>query len=113
MLVDCGNALFLREHRVRHDDSFAPQDDLPAVRLMDAGQRFDKGGFARAVFPDEGVNLPGLQIKMYVVKGLNAGKYLGDALHFEDVLRFRPMVGYRLLRHRLPPFAVGFYSIDG
>ena len=52
---------------------------------MHARQRFDKGGFARAIFTHQRVDFARLQVELYVVQRLYARKYLGDILNLQNV----------------------------
>ena len=59
--------------------------DLAGVAARRVGPRehIHQGGLASPVFADEGVNLAGLHLKIYVVQRLDARKFLGDGSHFQ------------------------------
>ena len=59
--------------------------DAAAVFFVDAVEHLHQGGFPRAVFPDQRVNLPRVYGKVYVVEGVDAGKILVDMLHLDQV----------------------------
>ena len=61
--------------------------DLARFRLVQAEQDAHQRGFAGAVFPQQGVDLPLPQLKGDVVVGLDAGELLGDVKHFDHILR--------------------------
>ena len=108
VLIDGSHAVFLRDDGIAHHHLFAIQDDLAAIRLVYAGQRLDKGGFARAVFADQGMNFPRAQVKLHVVQRLDAGENLGDVPHFQKIFRHggAPKHGFSIL-------LIKFYRILG
>ena len=85
MLIDRSDAVFLGDNGIGHDHPFAVQNDFAAVRLMYARQRFDKGGFARAVFAHQRMDFARLQVELHVIQRLYARKYLGDVLNLQNV----------------------------
>ena len=58
--------------------------------LVDAGQQLDEGGFARAVFSHQAVDLSGVQLEIDVAQGIDAVERLADV--------------FRLQQHGGPPF---------
>ena len=87
VLVDGRDAVLLGDDGIAHDHLLALQDDLAAVRLMHARQGLDEGGFARAVFAHQRVNLARLQVEAHLVQGLHTGKDLRNVIELEYVLR--------------------------
>ena len=53
--------------------------DRARVRLVDAGQDLDQGALARAVLPDQRVDLAGPQVERHVGQGLGRRERLGHA----------------------------------
>jgi hypothetical protein len=45
---------------------------------MDPADDLDQGGFSGAVFPDQGMNLPGANIKIDIFKHRNTAEGFGD-----------------------------------
>ena len=62
--------------------------DLSRLRLVQAEEYAHKGGFPRAVLPQESVDLTLAELKGNVVVGDNARKFLRDVKHLDDVFRF-------------------------
>src|SRR2546428_2663489 len=60
------------------------QADRAAVWLIDAGQDFDQGALAGAVFTDQGVDLGGEQRQRNVVESLGSVETFGDAAELGD-----------------------------
>ena len=60
--------------------------DLAGVAPGGVGARkhVHQGGFARSVLADQGVDFPGLHPQIHVIQGFDAGKFLGDGLHFQN-----------------------------
>ena len=58
--------------------------DAAAVLFMHAGEHLDQGGFARAVFAHQGVNLAPAQGEIHVVQRLRARKLLADSAHGQN-----------------------------
>ena len=52
--------------------------DGAGFRLIQAKQDAHQGGFPRAVFPQQGVYLPLLELQGNIVVCLDAGEFLGD-----------------------------------
>src|ERR1700736_260023 len=51
---------------------------------MHAGESLGQGRFARAVFADDGVNLPALEREVDVLDRRNAAEFLGRFAQFEN-----------------------------
>ena len=51
-----------------------------------AGQHVHQGGLSRAVFTDEGMDLAGFHLEVHVIQCLDAGEFLGDVFHLQNVL---------------------------
>ena len=64
----------------------AVEEDLAGVGLVDAGDHLDEGGLARAVLPDERVDLPVLQVEMHVVQRFHAREGLCDVRKLKDAV---------------------------
>jgi hypothetical protein len=56
----------------------AIEENTAGLRLKDAGDEVDEGAFARAVFPDEGVDFAGAYIEGDVGQGTDARKGATD-----------------------------------
>ena len=61
--------------------------DFALLRLVQAEQHAHQRGLARAVFPQQGVDLPPPQLERDVVVGDDTGELLGDVQHLNDVFR--------------------------
>ena len=68
-----------RGARIGDSRGRAVEDDLPLVGREDAVDHLDEGGFAGAVFPEQGVNLARLDAQVDVVVRAHAGKGFADA----------------------------------
>ena len=70
VLMDEGDALpligFGRPVRIGR----ALEQYLPAVRLVDAGERFDESGLSRAVFAEQRQDFAGKQVKRHIAQAL-------------------------------------------
>ena len=55
--------------------------DLAGLKVVDAGEALDQGGFSGAVLPHEGVNLPLAQGEVHIVQRLDAGEGHADSPH--------------------------------
>ena len=98
MLIDRRDPMLLSNQRVGHDDFFTVQDDLSAIRLVDARKRLDKGAFPRAIFSDDGMNLTLFQVKTHIIQSFDAGKNFGDVVHLQQIFRhLHPSPNQRLL----------------
>ncbi len=64
-------------------DLFPIEEKLAFVEWVDAGDSFDKGGFASAVFTHKSANFPFFQGEIDIVQGVDAGKRLVDAFCLE------------------------------
>ena len=63
-------------------DRNAVHEHLARVKLQDAAACLDRGGFARAVVPDEPVDFAGLDVQREVVHRLFVPVLLGQMLYF-------------------------------
>ena len=84
LLVDRRDAVALRLRRVADGDVLPGQQDLAAVRLVDAGHDLDQRRLAGAVLAEEGVDLAGIERQRHVLQRLGRAESLGDVAHFED-----------------------------
>ena len=73
-LVDDGDAERTGVRRSVEHDRLAVELHRPAVGLMDAGQRLDERALARAVLPNQRVDLAGAQLEGNVVQRLRRRK---------------------------------------
>ena len=64
-----------------------PSNMMVPASLVDARQTLDEGGFSRAVFAQQGVDLAGPQEEIHAVQRLHAGELDLYAPHFEYVFR--------------------------
>ena len=64
--------------------------NISPVRLINAGEHIHQGGLSRAIFPQQGQNLPLAQVQVHILVGRHAAEDLGNAPHFN---------GIGLLRH--------------
>jgi len=87
MLVHHADVQGVRVVRVADADDFAVLLDDAAVRLVKAEEHAHERRFASAVFTEQGVNLALAQLQRDVVVRLDAGEYLGDIQHFNDIFR--------------------------
>ncbi len=78
-------------------DLAAVEDDPALVRRDDAGQDLDQRRFSGAVLAEYGMNTPGRDGEVCVLKGAYAAVSLRHALHAEDR---RPLLAFR---HGLDP----------
>ena len=85
LLVDHADAQGLGRLRPVQLHLFPFIEDAAAVFFVDAVEHLHQGGFPRAVFPDQRVNLPRVYGKVYVVEGVDAGKVFVDMLHLDQV----------------------------
>ena len=60
--------------------------DNSLFRLVQAEQDAHQSGLARAVLAQKGVDLAALQLERHVIIGLDAGEFLGDVQHFDDII---------------------------
>ncbi len=77
-LVDRGDAGMLGLKRCVETDWRITQSNVTGVALMDAGKNLDEGALPRAVFADEGMDLPLAQVERGLIERKNAGKGLAD-----------------------------------
>jgi len=84
VLVDGGDAELGDVARPRDHDRLAVEDDLPGVRVVDAGDDLDQRRFACSVVADQGDDLAGKDLEVDAVEGLHGPEALGDVLQLED-----------------------------
>lgn len=85
LLVDDADTGGLGIARGVEADGLAVEQDLAgeAAVGVDAGEDFDQGGFAGAVFADEGVDFAGANIEGDAVERTHTGEFLDDVPGFE------------------------------
>ena len=66
----------------------AIEDHGARIERIGAGDNVDQGRLAGAILAEKYMDLAPPNIKVYVIKGDNAGKALGDARHGEQRLIF-------------------------
>ena len=71
-LIDDADAMLARDDRRTDDDRDAIELDLAGVRANDAREHFHQRRFARAVFPDDGMNVTATHGEVHAVYGDNA-----------------------------------------
>ena len=81
--------------------------DHAVVGLVDAGQDFHDGRFARAILADQGGNLTGIERELHIRQGAHAGKRFRDAGQAQHGLRDDRVCGHGINRERkgMPPDA--------
>ena len=102
VLVDGRDAVLLGDDGIAHDHLLALQDDLAAVRLMHARQGLDEGGFARAVFAHQRVDLARLQVEAHLVQCLHAREDFRDVIELKYVLRHGITSAFRVFDVEAP-----------
>ena len=65
--------------------------DNTLFRLVQAEQHTHQGGFAGAVFAQQGMDLALAQLQGDIIIGFDAGKFLGDVQHFDDIIFCQPL----------------------
>ena len=83
-LVDRRDPKRLRLERAADPNRAAIDEGLARVRLLDPGHDLDEGRLARAVLPEEGVDLAGEEGQRDVVERLGRAEALGDAPDLDD-----------------------------
>jgi hypothetical protein len=71
-LIDYADAMLARDRRRTYDDRYAIELDLAGVRAYDAREHFHQRRFARAVFPDNGMNVTAMHGEVHTVYSDNA-----------------------------------------
>ena len=104
LLVDCRDAVALRLGGAADRDRLAGQEDLAAVRLVDAGHDLDQRRLAGAVLAEERVHLAGMEGQRDGLERLGRGKALGDVANFEDRRDRRLSARRRVAFRRAHPF---------
>ena len=86
LLIDAGNADLPGLDGVAEGLLLAFHIDFTFFGDIDPGQHLDQGGLAGAIFPDQPMNLPGLDLYVHVPHGYHAGELFGDMLQFHNKL---------------------------
>ena len=60
--------------------------DDTGFRLIQAKQNAHQGGFSRAVFAQQGMNLAPAKLERYVIIGFDSGEFLGDVQHLNYIV---------------------------
>ena len=69
----------------RESRDFATVDfDAAGIRLVSTGNDFDEGGFACAVFAEEGVDFAGTEVEGNAFESANSAEGLGDVSDLEE-----------------------------
>src|SRR5699024_5330178 len=99
LLIHGGDAhlLGIQSRVVLHRPVNAVNADLSGLKIVDAGQALDEGGFSCTVFSHQGVDLTLTQGQVHPVQRLNAGKGHGDASGSEYDITFQSGSPHRVL----------------
>ncbi|MNE48609.1 hypothetical protein D3C80_1430830 [compost metagenome] len=84
-LVDHRDPGLQRRQGRFEDHRFAPQAQFAGVRLVDAGDDFHQGGFARAVLAHQGQHGAGAYPQLHVGQGHHPGETLADVDDLQQV----------------------------
>ena len=84
VLVDDLDPLLARVEGPVEVRGLALQDDVPGARGVVPGDDLDEGGLARPVVAHEAHDLPGADVEIDVLEGLDGPEVLRDAAHFEN-----------------------------
>ena len=84
LLIDDGDAGVDGIPRGSERNLLAVQVHRPGVRSMQTGHDLDQCRLARAVFPDQSVDLPCLELGVDVGQGMHAVELLRDLLYLEQ-----------------------------
>jgi hypothetical protein len=96
LLVDDADPVRLRLMRIAEPHRPPVQQQLAAIRRIDAAEHLHQGGLARPVGPDDRVYLAAVAVQRDILEYGGAEEPLGDLLHREHgAIRGR--------RHRGPP----------
>ena len=68
------------------------QNDASGILLINAGQHLDQGGFSRAVFSHQRMDLAPAQNKIHIAQGFDAGKGFADPMHGQNNIVFHPFI---------------------
>ena len=63
------------------NDAFTMDGDFTGIRLVNPGEDVHQGRFAGAIFPEQGMDLPGRHREADVLVGFDRGKGLADSAH--------------------------------
>ena len=74
LLVNHGDSLFQRIHGVADGNGLSIDFDLAFIHFIDAEHTFHQGGFSRAVFSHQRVNLTGMKLQLSMVQCFHAWK---------------------------------------
>ncbi len=66
--------------------SFSVLSDSALLRLIQTEQHTHHGGFTGAVFAQQGMDLTLAQLQGDIVICFDAGEFLGDVQHFDDII---------------------------
>ena len=88
LLMDGGDARRMGLARRSKADDVAVDPDLAAVGLVQARHYLDEGGFASAIFTEQGVNLTRTHVEGDVRHGFDAGEGLRYATQFNGKRHF-------------------------
>ena len=83
LLVDDANARFLRGFRAVEGGLFTQPQQRTGIALIDPGQHFHHGGFARAVFAHQRHYAPGIDVQRRAREGFNARERLIDPFELQ------------------------------
>src|SRR5665647_1865598 len=91
-------------------DVVAVENNAAAGGRQEFGQQVEKGGLARAVGPDQRMNMPAPDFKVNVIDGDKPLEFLGQPLRFENELHGQialRRVGIELTGRLVAPASVG------
>ena len=80
-LMDDIDAHILSRARIRNGNFFAFNLNGAAVGLINTGENFHEGGFARPIFAHQGQHFTGMKVKLCLTQSMHAGKPLFDIPH--------------------------------
>ena len=86
ILMDEGDRLALVRLRRAMRIGLAAKADFAAIRLVNAGERLDEGGFTRAVLAEKRQDFALLQVERHLGKGARAAEFLGDRSEFQKLI---------------------------
>ena len=83
MLMDHADAVVQGVPRLAERGPSAVDKDFPVIRLIATGEDVHEGRLAGTVFSQQGVNLPGQDLKIDAVVGNDVREPFYDALHVD------------------------------
>ena len=83
--MDHRDAGIQRVQRRADHQRLAGKADLAAVGRVDAGDDLHQRGLARAVLAHQRMDRPRPDPQLHIVQRDNAGEFLADVVHFQDV----------------------------